>query len=220
MKLNEIVYNLKNQFAAGHQSDDIDISDRQMVFMINGVRNYMMNQEQYRNKFKHRNLHQTLKPVELRKIDRADNCYYETDCEVLISVKDLPKHLQLKGVYTLADEPLEVTSKARSFWKKYDKFGSTSPTMYFLDNRLIIENPPKGLKYVKIVAHWENPLAVQEFNNEFCRLNNMVCPDDNMEFEYPLPAELLHNLEYHIKTRDFNFIRNQPEDSLNDTSEE
>lgn len=215
--LKEIVYNIKNIKFGGLQSGDNKLSDRQVAFIVDYVRANLLKKDQEEELAKGNiDLFQTLSPIELVKVDKADACDALVGCTILRSKDKIPSYLRMGSISTLTNKPIPRTTFNKAYWEQYSKFAGIGIRTYMKDDYVYVEGNNR-LKYLKVRAIFESPQAVQECNIDLCKEKK-----DPLEFEYPLPLHLLRRLTEIIRTGEMSdFVSHiQLEDTANNTNQE
>lgn len=223
MTLKEIVYNIQNLLSKGHQTDDNKLSDRQVAFIVDYMRAYLLKQDREKDKHYDRDIFQNLSPIKMTPVPETDNCFLNNDCVVLKSNIKLPKYIKLLSVKTLKGVPIEKSNWSRVYWNQYEKFTSNRVVYFIKDGYLYVTNL-KGIVFVQMFGLFENPTTVLINNKYLCDQcpdcgDCGNCPEDYLDMEYPISSELLHRMIGLLKNNELNILLSVPQDTLNNATQ-
>jgi hypothetical protein len=202
MLLSEIVFNIKNLLAGGVESDDENLSNEQLVFIINYYRAKLLKQDQEKGRQGKGLYVQNLGKVPLVQADKNECC--EGDC-ILRTASKIPspletyKGLNLTFVGTLNGRPFDKQEHNSVIWNKGAKFTWKEPKWYYQNGYIYLVNPPSMMiQDINIQGIFEEPMLAESFRTCDCPGNNSPCtdPKDNLDFTYPLP---LHHVDTIVK---------------------
>ena len=97
MLLSEIIFNAKNLISGGIQSDDMNLSDSQLSFIIDYYRAKLFKQKQDRGTFDKQMFTQNLGHIELIESDKNLPCGNTTQCAIRTKFK-IPKPMNAKAI--------------------------------------------------------------------------------------------------------------------------
>jgi hypothetical protein len=199
MLLSEIIFNIKNLIAGGIQSDDENLSNDQVAFIINYYRAKLIRQDASKGRAKMELHIQNLGHVALQQADKNECCGIE-DC-ILRTKLQVPKPLETHGtlnitfVGTTAGKEFTKKSHNTMSWSKAAKYTGCEPFWYYQNGYLYLTNPPTAmLSTINIQGIFEDPKKAQEFRT--CDCDNGESCDDSYDFEYPMS---LHNVDLLVK---------------------
>ena len=92
MLLSEIIYNIKNLMAGGIESDDEDLSNAQLAFIIGYYRAKLLKQDQEKGRFDKALYVQNLGKVPVQEADKNECC--DIDACILRTATQIPKPLE------------------------------------------------------------------------------------------------------------------------------
>ncbi len=218
MTLAEIVYNLKNQIK--DKSDDIIISDRQIIFMVNYLREKLIVQQLQKGRSISANIKQDLGQVALTKVDRNDGTLV-TDRNILRTSVTVPQPVELDqmDLFTYIggldkQSPIPYKTKANAKWNKYNKYASKQPLAYYNNGYIYITNCANpNLKWINIEGVFLDPREVHRFKNP----DGTPCYNQDTD-NYPLSGRMLDTINDLIKTKELNLFVQLVEDSTNNAS--
>jgi hypothetical protein len=222
MLLSEIVYNIKNLMAGGLESDDSNVSDTQIAFMIGYYRAKLLKQDQEKGRFNIELYTQNLGKVSLIQSDK-DCC--ESVCG-LRTEKKIPKpletHTGLNISYVgLSDgRPFTKIYSSTSFWSRGRKFTSKEPKWYYENGFIYILDPPTlMLDEIYIRGVFEDPYVAEHFKVCECPANNLDCSSvfETMDFEYSLPLHHVDTIVKLVAETELRILRSFPSDVTNDS---
>lgn len=221
-KLKEIVYQMKNLISGGTQSDDVDISDRQLVFIINYYRAKLIRQDMDKGRSLNSNLAQSLGKVSLIESPKNE-CSEVLGCKVYRTTNQIPKpvELQLSNAYLYVggndgSSPFLQSNYNRIKYDRYSPYTAQLPRWYEVNGYIYIVAPERrGLVNMNIVAVFENPL---EANRIRCTNLNESC-DDELDFEYPISINMLDIINKMVIDSEFKILLGLPEDTTNNSQD-
>jgi hypothetical protein len=226
MKLNSIIFNIKNLKAGGVQNRDIELSDRQYAFIINYYRALLLRREIEQGRKAKGNWIQNLGQVDFIKADRNEACEIE-DCIVRTELQ-IPSPIEIyeNDLITYVGttdgrNPFQRTTSNRALWDSYAKYTGKLPKWYMQNNYIYIENPPTSVFEIgNIQGIFGDPLTAKEFMTSGCSPESTECQDVlNFNFEYPLPEHLLDSLYKMMIDAEIKFGTMIPPDTLNNSKD-
>lgn len=186
--------------SGGVQSDDMTLSDRQLMFIIDYYRAKLLKQDQQKGRFTQSMYIQNLGCVPLVQADKNDKCEIE-DC-ILQTVDMIPKPLETnKGVNltfvgTSNGTPFQMQHHNAMFWKRAAKWTGKHTAWYFQSGRIkLVDTPSLMFSDLNVEGIFERPLEAMEFMTCSCPDNNADC-FTGFAFEYPMP---LHHVDIIVK---------------------
>lgn len=221
---NEIIYNLRNLYRGGLSSDDDPISDRQLLFIFNNQRAFLIHQKNEIGRYVNRKLIQDLGCVEMECVDAAECCeIVNSGSSILKSKKSLPAFLNKNGTPMITfvgtiDKLIsfQLSNRAQTTWAKYNKFTSKSPKVFIggTDDHLYGVNLPKGIEFLAVQGVLNQPHKIEDFIN---------CPKDicfSLDDEYPIGEELIPVVNDLVIQKDMRLLVTSKQDRVNDTKPE
>lgn len=214
--IKEIIYNIRGQIKQA-RPDDLNISDRQLEFMVNYIREKLIVQQLQKGRSISSNIKQDLGQVPLQIVDKADGTIV-VNKNILRTVNKIPHPIELdqQDLFTYVgglDKQSGFTykTKANARWNQYNKYASKEPLAYYSNGYMYITNcATPGLKWINIEGVFANPREVQKF--KFPTGNPCYNPDvDN----YPISGRMIDMLNEIIKTKELNVFLQIAEDSTN-----
>lgn len=215
MTESQIVYNILNLHAGGRLSDDFIPSYNQVAFMVKYVRALLIRRDLNDNWDVNPDYYQDLGCIKLIKVDKAECCEINLDCDVLRTEIKLPKPLRLKtkiGIIVSAIDKqttIDVILPQRSPYIKFSKYTSKIPRVFYLNGYLYVPNTLE-LTYLNVRAIIENP---EEANNFLCDGEACYTADSN----YPLPADMIQPLTELILSKEMNYMLKTAPDVTNNS---
>ena len=203
MTLAEIVYNIKNLIAGGIESDDENLSNAQLAFIVGYYRAKLLKQDQDKGRLNANLYIQNLGRVPLIKADKNECC--DIDPCILRTELQIPKPLETyKGlnitfVGTTNGTPFDRQEHNTIIWNKSAKYTGNQPKWYYQNGYLYITNPPTALfDCINIQGIFEDPSVAQKFRTCDCPDNEEDCAQlfPSLDFEYPMP---LHHVDTVVK---------------------
>jgi len=200
MLLSEIIYNIKNLIAGGIQSDDVDLSDAQMAFIVSYYRAKLLKQDQDKGRMNKEMYIQNLGKVSLIQADKNECC--DIDACILRTATKVPKPLEtyrginITYVGNLYGKPFQRYYHNSVLWSFSAKWTAKEPKWYYQNGYIYLINPPtKMLKYINIQGIFEKPEEAVSFRTCDCPENNEEC-FRSYDFEYPMPQ---HQVDLLVK---------------------
>lgn len=224
MLLSEIIWNIKNLYNGGIQSDDVNLSDEQLAHIINYYRAKLIKQEQEKSKAVKDLFIQNLGKLDVSKFDKNECCIIE-NCVLRTKLK-IPKPLEssiglnLSFVGLLNGKPFQRYNANSAYWKQNNKYTNKSPGYYYQNGYIYLINTPNiMLSYINIQGIFEDPKVAEDFRTCDCSQNNEKCSDTGFDFEYPIPAHLEDTLFKMIMDAELRVPINQTDTTNNSLSE-
>ena len=219
MLASEIIYNVKNLVAGGIQSDDIDLSLKQMMFVVDYYRARLFKQDQDKGRFNTELYLQNLGKVELINADKNECCGI-TSCVLRTKFK-IPRPLEtfqkinITFVGLLDGKSFQRYTINSIQWKHANKFTSKEPGWYWQNGYIYIVNPPtEMLTWVNIQGIFERPIDAIKFRTCDCTMNEENC-FETLDFEYPFPQHYVDTLVKLIMGSEYKILLTLPPDTAN-----
>lgn len=219
MLLSEIVYNIKNLISGGIQSDDENLSDDQVAFIVNYYRAKLLRQDISKGKSKSEINTQNLGRVNLIQADKNECC--DIDACMLRTEFKIPKplavnnDLNLSFVGTLNGIDFSKKQHNTMRWSCSAKYTGNHTFWYYQNGYIYISNPPTTLmKYINIQGVFEDPIEAESFRT--CDCDNGLDCVKGLDIEYPMS---LHNVDLVVKLMaetELNILMSLPSDISND----
>jgi hypothetical protein len=221
-KLTEIIYNIANMRKNFSRSDD-DMPDRQIAFIIDYYRAYLIEQEANKGKLMSSGLIQDLGRVRLIRADKHQECTIK-NC-ILRTEERIPDSLDtntsdlITFVGTMSgSKSFQRTTYNRALLDKHAKYTGKDSKWYKSDGYIYIINPPNNmLKYVNIQGIFEDPTEAYKFRTLACPDNDEADCWKGFDYEYPLPTSMLPSLYSLIRDNEMKFASILQEDTTNDS---
>lgn len=219
MVIKELVYNLRNQLKAVW-SDDIKMSDRQIEFMINYIREKLIVQQLQKGRSISSNIKQDLGQVALQKVDKADGTI-AIGKDILRTIAKVPQPIELdqQDLFTYIggldkQSSIPYKTKANVRWNKYNKYSSKEPLSYYSNGYIYITNCSNpSLRYINIEGVFLNPRDVHSFKYP----NGTPCYNPDTD-NYPMSGRMVDIMNDLIKTKELNLFFQIPEDNTNNAT--
>jgi len=211
----EIVYNILNLHSGGRLSDDFIPSYNQVAFMVKYVRALLIRRDLDQNWHIHQDYSQDLGCLNLIKVDKAECCEIDLDCDILRTEVKLPKFLRLKNRLAITyvgsidkQNAFDVILPQRAPYIKYSKYTSKVPRVYYLNGYIYVPDN-HDLASINVRGILENPKDA----------NGFLCGDEpcyTTESEFPLPADMIQPLIELILSKEMAYMLRTAPDSEND----
>lgn len=215
MTIREIIYNFRGLLKIA-RPDDLTISDRQLEFQVNYLREKLIVQQLQKGRSISSNIKQDLGQVELIRLDQAEG-NITVGNDIFRTAVKVPQPIELdqKDLFTYIggldkESPIPYKTKAVATYNKYNKYASKDPIAYYNNGYIYITNCPNSLlKYINIEGVFSNPRDVHKF--KFPNGNPCYNPDvDN----YPISGRMIDMLNDLIK-KEMNIFLQVQEDTSN-----
>ena len=216
MTINQIIYNIRGQINQA-KSDDLKISDRQIEFMCNYIREKLIVQQLQKGRSISSNIKQDLGLVNLQLMD-ASNSTLLSGKHIFRTIDKVPQPIELDqmDLFTYIggidrQSAIPYKTKATVRWNKYNKYGSKSPIAYYSEGYIYITNCANPLlQTINIEGVFLNPREVQKF--KFPNGNPCYNPDVD---SYPISGRMIDTLNDLVK-KELNIFLQTKEDTTND----
>lgn len=214
--IRELVYNVRNQIKQA-RPDDLQLSDRQIEFMINYIREKLIVQQLQKGRSISANIKQDLGQLALQPIDKAEGTII-INKNILRTVNTIPQPIELdqKDAITYVggldkESPIDFKTKAISHWNKHNKYASKEAISYLKDGRIYITNCANpGLKWINVEGIFANPRDVHKFKHP----NGQPCYNPDTD-PYPMSGRMIDMMNDLIKTKELNLFLQLVEDTTN-----
>lgn len=225
MKAKELIYNLQNLRAKGVQSQSNDLSDEQIMFMIDYYRAMLIRQQFDKNNNVGINLEQDLGIVELENVDKSfylSNCNnFETSC-IKRSKFEIPSILETKTEHYLnyvgtvdLSSSFQNTTYNKIKWDLLSKYTKDRNKTFNLNNHIYVYSLNKSLKYIRVRGVFNSTVEVRKYLQISGQLDTL----DIYDFDYPLSPHMIDTITKMIIQTEFNILSVVPKDTLNDSKE-
>lgn len=205
MKINQIRYNIRNQLKIS-RPEQKDLSDRQIDFMIDYIREKLLVQHLEKNRSISSTITQDLVKLELERVPQPDGSLSRSSFRTIQSIPQPIELNQKDGIFYVGGvdklSPIPFTTRARVEWNKYNKYTGKNELSYLDNNRIYIHNCKNpNLKYVTVEGVFLHPTEVTGFNPDI----------DN----YPITGRFVDMINELIKSKELNVYLQIVEDSTN-----
>lgn len=195
--LKQITDNLKAIIRGGDFiSDDEVIKDRQLEFIVNYIRAFLIRQNYEKGYATNDALGQDLGCVTMELVDPADCCEITTGCPyILRTVQVIPRAIEthtgtlityVGGIDKISS--FQLTTPARMQFQKYSKYTGKMPFAYILNDRIYITNN-KFLETINIQGVFETPREAGRFTN--CSTGTQCYTPD---MQYPISSTMMKQM--------------------------
>jgi hypothetical protein len=220
MTLNQLIFNILNLKSGGRDSDDDSLSRRQTEFVIGYIRAMLIRRDFEKGHSINPDIIQDLGCIEVEPVDEADCCDVQVGCQILRSLKQLPKTLELydKNMITYVGtvdkrHAFDLIPVARSRWVTFNKYTSKHRRAFILNRYLYIVND-QIIKYVNVRGVFEDPKEAANFNH--CDGTPCFTYDD----QYPIAAWMVQPLTSMVISGEVKDTFVFPADTKNDSVSE
>lgn len=225
MNLLEIIYAIREKLKA--YTDDTRYTDDFLYFEFKNTTNTLIRQEY--NQLQRTIDSEMLKTIclELEQVDASEcpECTISEDCEVVRTVKKLPKYIELHNRNSITrvapigvmNRPINFTSRNRVTYIGEESYEKNQIYAFKHDNGhmyLKSKNPFfNTLEYITVTGLPEDPLQLKEYS---CDSSGTICFSENEK--YPINSWMANTAIDMIVSKLAN-LKQIPEDRTNDAKE-
>ena len=218
---NHLIFDILNVYRSGKQSDDENISERQVGFWVNNTRALLVKRELDKENYVSPDLVQTIGCVEVELVDASECGCFEVGCKILRSKKPIPKLLENSsrtmltrvGPIQIGSAPYALIPYERAQWVSSARYQVVPKA--FLHNGFIyiIPNNPKlnTMKVIAISGIFENPEDLEGFNKCEDGTGGPCYSDDDI---YPITNWMIEPLKDMIFKNNLRIEYQTPSDNL------
>ncbi len=214
--LNKLVFDIKNIHYGGFQSDDAQVSDRQVAYWINQDRATLLSQILSNGKTIPDIYMQHLECIQLECLDTAECCEIETCERVLRSTQKIPETIHRNNrnsIFAVSSPDKTIgfseTNFIRQRTNKYSKYTGGKPRWFIKNGYLYLTNT-KVLEYVSLSGIFEDPTEALLFST--CEGEPCWTWDD----EYPITGAIASVITKKILTERLAPLKQGLNDENND----
>lgn len=214
MTKTEMVYNWLNLIESGRLHDDFTPSFAQLSFIADYKRAQYIRQDQTKNYFDNDQFYQDLGCINMIKVDKAECCTFDLDCDVLRTEVQIPATIRLKEKLGLKISAIDRQARfsiilpERTPFLGNTKFPSLTIKVYWLNGYLYI---PESLdiRAINVRAMLEQPTKAKTF---VC--DGEACYTDTSD--YPMPMDMYDLITRDIMGTELKFLMQMAPDESND----
>ena len=222
MLLSEIVYNIKNLIAGGIESDDENLANSQVAFMIGYYRAKLFRQDQQKGKLNRQLFIQNLGKVPLVEADKNECC--DVDACIIRTATKVPKPLEANSSLNITfvgeygGRAWDKQNHNSTYWAQHRKYTGNEPMWYYQNGYIYIVNPPtKMISYMNVQGVFEEPMVAEKFRTCDCPDNEASCLDeDSLDFEYNMPLHYVDLIVKLVAETELRILTTLPTDVSND----
>lgn len=215
MTIKELIYNYRGLLKIA-RPDDLTISDRQLEFDIDYLREKLIVQQLQKGRSISSNIKQDLGQVAVQKVDANDGALV-TGKNIFRTVNKVPKPIELDqlDLFTYVggldkQSPFTYKTKSNAKWNKYSKYSSKTPLAYYSNEYIYITDCANPLlKYINIEGVFANPREVHKFKNP----DGTPCYNPDID-NYPMSGRMVDMLNDLLK-KEMNIFLQVQEDTSN-----
>lgn len=222
MLLSELVYNVKNLIAGGIESDDENLANSQVAFIIGYYRARLLRQDKLKGRMNHELTVQNLGRVPLVKADKNECCDIE-DC-ILRTALPIPRPLEtydslnITFVGNNSGKPYTKENHNSMYWATSQKYTGKDPRWYYQNGYIYIVNPPSlMLNEINIQGIFEDPMVAELYRTCDCNNPDPCIDEDNLDFKYPMPLHYTDLIVKMIAESELQILVSLPTDISNDS---
>ena len=218
MLLSKIIYNLQELRSKFTQSDDNPLSDRQVLFILNYYRAFLIRQDVEKARPISPFLMQEL-TLDLECSDKGIG--FITKDGILRTTTQIPKpveghmkdYLSYVGRADFEDRWTELSLQSLNSIES-TKHAGRFPRWFVRENYIYVKFPPtKTLSKVLVRGVFEEPEIV-------AKLAGKIAPFQGQEWDYPISSNMLNTITRMIEESEFKFTFAIPKDNENDGSQQ
>jgi hypothetical protein len=218
MLLSKIIYTIQELRSKFSQSDDNPLSDRQVLFILNYYRSFLIRQDMEKGRPLSPFIMQEL-TLDLEKVDKGIG--FVTGDKILRTKIEIPKpieghmhdYLTYVGRADFEDRwtQLDLQSlKSVSYTRHAGRF----PRWFARESFIYVKFPPTcTIKKVLIRGVFEEPELV-------AKLAGKIAPFTGQEWDYPISNNMLSTIIKMLEDSEFRFTFAIPKDNENDGSQQ
>lgn len=212
-KLDEIIYNIKNLKGGGTQSDDSELSDDQIIFIVDYYRAKLISQAFDKGKKILDGIDQAIPKVSF---SPDTDAFPTVEKDHLIS-EPLPAMISLSNGKAFrrvgkGETSFDYIAQGRSGLIKHARFTSGQGFFYPLGDRIVLITNGTLVKKLPIVGIFESPLQAINFGKDVETFDYHI--------EYPIPTNMLDTIYKMIIQSEFQFSFAVPDDKTNNTQDD
>ncbi len=227
MKIKEINQRIQSLYSKGASSDDSRLSNRFLYSKILTTRALLLSQEAKKKQRISMWNYQTIPCIELIEVPKNEcPCIPPRGCSIYRSRHKIPEPLVglsgalIQGVYdmdgTIKIDEQNLNSIRFNSGNKY----ATKEPKYFIESGYLYLVGPKKLPIVKMVALFEDPIAVKVFEGYCDNCKDCKKCLDYLEEEFPLDNDMIDALVRLISEEVLNIFLQNVDDKRNDTKDD
>ena len=223
MLLSKIIYTIQELRSKFSQSDDNPLSDRQVLFILNYYRSFLIRQDMEKARPLSPFIIQEL-TLDLEKVDKVispmDPAFKSGD-KILRTTIEIPKPIEgyMRDYLTYvgrADFEDRWTQLDLQSLKSvgYTRHAGRFPRWFARENYIYVKFPPTcTVKKILVRGVFEEPEIV-------AKLNKKIAPFTGMEWDYPISNNMLSTIIKMLEESEFRFTFAIPKDHENDGSQQ
>jgi hypothetical protein len=193
--LNEIVYNVRNLPYGGFTSDDTNVTDDQIEFIVNYLRAKMFREAvETRHKRGWEPFVQDLGSVPFSLVDKSECVEITTDCDILRSTTAIPIPLDVNNSAAITavqavdgSYSFSKTYLAASKWQRFNKWTPRVSKWYY-KNGYVYVTENEEIEALNLRGVFEKPRSAGAYKN--CDGKPCWTPDT----EYPIAGWMLKDI--------------------------
>jgi hypothetical protein len=223
MLLSKIIYTIQELRSKFSQSDDNPLSDRQVLFILNYYRSFLIRQDMEKGRPLSPFIMQEL-TLDLEKADKVispmDPAFKSGD-KILRTTIDIPKpieghmhdYLTYVGRADFEDRWTQLDLQSLKS-VAYTRHAGRFPRWFARENKIYVKFPPTcTLKKVLVRGVFEEPELV-------AKLAGKIAPFQGQEWDYPISNNMLSTIIRMLEESEFKFTFAIPKDHENDGSQQ
>ena len=222
MLLSEIVYNIKNLIAGGIESDDENLSNAQVAFMVGYYRAKLFRQDRLKGRVSRETMIQNLGKVPLIEADKNECC--DIDACIMRTATKVPKPMEtytglnITFVGEYGGRPWDKETHNSMYWAQAAKYTGKEPKWYYQNGYIYIVNPPtRMISFMNVQGIFEDPMVAEQYRTCDCP-NETACLDtETLDFEYSMPLHYVDLIVKLVAETELRILTALPTDVTNDS---
>ena len=218
MLLSKIIYNIQDIRGKFAQSDDNPLSDRQVLFILNYYRSFLIRQDMEKGRPLSPFIIQEL-TLDLEKADKGIG--FTTNDKILRTKIEIPKpieghmhdYLTYVGRADFEDRWTELSLQSISSVSA-TRHAGRFPRWFVRENKINVMFPPTCIVSKVLVR------GVFEEPEKVAKLAGKILPFTGMEWDYPISNNMLSTILRMLEESEFKFTFAIPKDNENDGSQQ
>ena len=223
LTLNKITFDILNILRGGNQSDDEQISQRQVHQWIHNTRATLIRNDLNKGRSISDNISQSLGCLTVSQVDASQCCGVNTDCNVYRTTVTLPKPIEINqedlitrvGPVALGERPFHLIPMERVPYVGYTPFrGINESIKAVYDGGYIYIFVPKSnrvIKKITVEGVFADPTEVRTFNN----CSGSACYTNDSA--YPISEHMIETMKQMILSTNGKIITQSLTDSKGDS---
>jgi len=214
---NHLVFDILNTVRGGKQSDDENISLRQVGFWVDNTRSLLIRRDLEKNRSVNPDLVQTLGCLEVVPVDASECNCYAAGCTILRTVKKIPNTIELHnknlitrvGPAIVGSTPFSFIPYSRAQFAGNNRFTKHIPKAFLHNEYIYIIADSDVVNTIELIS-LDGVFQYPEEVAEFCTCEGEPCyTEDTL---YPVSAWMIEPLKEMIFNTNIRLAAQAPTD--------